>query len=166
MRNKYSKEFEEEMRKLAPENELTRLLWVARQKYGYFITKTQLSQYLYKRHIIYKDYNINMKRNMGKDTPIGTEYVKSDGMTLIKVSKDKWEYKQRYLYEKKYGKLPKDKMVIFLDGNRNNLKLKNLMAVTTPEYNCIRNKGLISNNIDSMKTAILAARLYYLTKEK
>ena len=77
MRNKYSTEFEDEMIALAPTNELTRLLWVARCKYNYPITKTQLRQYLSKRNIIYKDYNVNKKRNMGDKLPIGSERIKS-----------------------------------------------------------------------------------------
>ena len=49
MRNKYSKEFENEMRQLAPENEFEKLYWAARGKYTYFITRNQLRQYLSKR---------------------------------------------------------------------------------------------------------------------
>lgn len=167
MRNKYSKEFEEEMRSLAPTNELTRLWWVARQKYAYFITREQLRQFLSKREIRYKGYNPNKAKAMGDKIPIGTEYIKPDGMVLVKVKPNKWKYKQRYIYEQYHKvELPKDIMVVFLDGDRTNFDINNLMAVSTPEYNCIKNKDLLSKNGMATKTAILGARLYYKIKEK
>jgi hypothetical protein len=131
------------------------------------MTKEMLRQYLSKREIRYKGYNINKVKVMGNRIPIGTEYVKPDGMVLVKVRPNKWKYKQRYIYEQYYKvELPKDIMVIFLDGDRTNFNIDNLMAVSTPEYNCIKNKDLLSNNAMVTKTAILGARLYYKIKEK
>lgn len=167
MRNKYSKKFEEEMKKLAPKKTAKQLLEIANNKYNYPITKEMLMNYLSKRQIRYKDYNPNKAKYMGNKIPIGTEYVKPDGMVLVKVTPNKWKYKQRYIYEQYHNvELPKNTMVIFLDGDRTNFNINNLMAVSTPEYNCIKNKDLISNNGMVTKTAILGARLYYKVKEK
>lgn len=167
VRNKYSKEFEKEMYKKAPNKTIEKLLGIAINKYGYNITRWQLMSYLSKRQIRYKGYNPNKAQEMGNKIPIGTEYVKPDGMVLVKVAPNKWKYKQRYIYEQYYNvELPKETMVIFLDGDRTNFDINNLMAVSTPEYNCIKNKDLISNNGTATKTAILGARLYYKIKEK
>lgn len=167
MRNKYSKEFEKEMYKIAPKKTIYKLLDIAINKYGYNITKDMLMQYLSKREIRYKGYNPNKAKAMGNKIPIGTEYVKPDGMVLVKVTPNKWKYKQRHIYEQYYKvELPKDIMVIFLDGDRTNFDINNLMAVSTPEYNCIKNKDLLSNNAMVTKTAILGARLYYKIKAK
>ena len=167
MRNKYSKEFEKEMYKKAPNKTIEKLLDIATNKYGYNITKDMLMQYLSKREIRYKGYNPNKAKAMGNIIPIGTEYTKPDGMVLVKVKPNKWKYKQRYLYEQYHKvELPKDIMVIFLDGDRTNFNIDNLMAVSTPEYNCIKNKDLLSQNGMATKTAILGARLYYKIKEK
>ncbi len=167
MRNKYSKKFEEEMYKKAPNKTLEKLLDIAINKYKYKISKEMLREYLSKREIRYKGYNPNKAKTMGNKIPIGTEYVKPDGMVLVKVKPNKWEYKQRYIYEQYYNvELPKEIMVIFLDGDRTNFDINNLMAVSTPEYNCIKNKDLLSNNSMVTKTAILGARLYYKIKEK
>ena len=167
MRNKYSKEFEKEMYKKAPNKTIDKLLDIAINKYNYHITKDMLIQYLSKREIRYKGYNPNKAKAMGSIIPIGTEYTKADGMVLVKVKPNKWKYKQRYIYEQYYNvELPKDIMVIFLDGDRTNFDINNLMAVSTPEYNCIKNKDLLSNNSMVTKTAILGARLYYKIKEK
>lgn len=167
MRNKYSHEFEQEMYKIAPNKTIEKLLDIATNKYGYKITKDMLMQYLSKREIRYKGYNPKRASAMGDRIPIGTEYTKPDGMVLVKVRSNKWEYKQRYLYEQYHKvELPKDIMVIFLDGDRTNFDIDNLMAVSTPEYNCIKNKDLLSNNGMFTKTAILGARLYYKIKER
>ena len=167
MRNKYSHEFEEEMYKKAPNKTIEKLLDIAINKYGYKITKEMLREYLSKREIRYKGYNPNKAKAMGDKIPIGTEYTKPDGMVLVKVASNKWQYKQRYIYEQYHKvELPKDIMVIFLDGDRTNFDINNLMAVSTPEYNCIKNKDLLSKNGMATKTAILGARLYYKIKEK
>ena len=167
MRNKYSKEFEKEMYKIAPKKTIYKLLDIAINKYGYNITKDMLMQYLSKREIRYKGYNPNKAKAMGNKIPVGTEYVKPDGMVLVKVTPNKWKYKQRHIYEQYYKvELPKDIMVIFLDGDRTNFDINNLMAVSTPEYNCIKNKDLLPNNAMVTKTAILDARSYYKIKAK
>ena len=164
-RNKYSKEFEEDIKQIAKDNTLDILLNFAKQWYNYDITKDQLRQYLSKRKIRYKDYN-NRMIHPGNKLPIGSEYIKDDEMTLIKISEDKWEYKQRYIYEQYYNvDLDTKTMVIFLNGDKKDFRIENLMAVSTPEYNCIRNKKLISNNSEVTKTAILSARLMYKSKD-
>lgn len=167
MRNKYSTEFEDEMRKLAPTNELTRLWWVARQKYAYFITKSQLRQYLYKRQIRYKDYNPNKAQPMGNRIPIGTEYVKPDGMVLVKVTSNKWKYKQRYIYEKYYNvELTSEDYIIFLDQDRNNFDISNLKKVTRKESSILSNQKLFSKNPLSTETGIKVAQLIAKLKEE
>lgn len=167
MRNKYSKEFEQEMIKLAPTNELTRLWWVARQKYAYFITKTQLRQYLSKRSIRYKDYNENKVRPMGDKLPIGSERIKPDGMVQIKISKNKWEYKQRYIYEQYHNvKLTSDDYIIFLDQDRTNFDINNLMRVTRHESAILSNQKLFSKEPKITKTGIYVAKLMIKLKNE
>ena len=158
MRNKYSKEFEETMRILAPTTEINRLLWYAYSQFGYEISKTQLRQYLSKRKIRYKDYNVTKIRDMGNKIPIGTEYVKPDGMILIKITKTKWEYKQRYLYEKYHNvKLTSKDYIIFLDGNRNNFSIDNLKRVSCRVASLLGNLKLPSRNKEITNLAITYA---------
>ena len=165
-RNKYSKEFQEEMIKLATTNELEKLLSVATKKYKYPITKEQLRQYLSKRGIRYKDYNKHKAHDMGKILPIGTEYVKSDGMVLVKVSNKKWEYKQRLIYEKYHNvKLNSDDFIIFLDQNRKNFDINNLKRISRKESSILINKKMFSKNPKITETGILTAKLMAKTKQ-
>lgn len=166
MRNKYTEEFEIEMKQKAPTNELEQLLLIARNNFDYSITKKQLSQYLYKRNIKYKNYNENKKRDMGNKIPIGAEYVKPDGMTLIKIAPNKWEYKQRYIYSKYYNiELTNDDYIIFLDQDRTNFDINNLQKISKHESAIIGNQKIFSKNVEATKTAIQVAKLMIKTKK-
>lgn len=167
MRNKYSKEFEDEMKQLAPKNEFEKLYWIARQKYAYFITRGQLKQYLSKRKIRYKDYNKNKVRKMGLNKPIGSERIKPDGMIQVKITKDKWEYKQRLIYEKYHNiKLTSDDYIIFLDQDRTNFDVSNLIKVTRQESSVLANQKLFSKDSNLTKVGIDIAKLIIKLKEK
>lgn len=166
-RNKYSKKFEEEMIKLATTNELNKLLSIATNKYKYSITKTQLRQYLSKRGIRYKDYNKHKAQDRGKILPIGTEYVKPDGMVLVKVAKNKWKYKQRLIYEKYHNvKLTSNDYIIFLDQNRNNFDINNLKRISQRESSVLSNQKMFSKNREVTETGILTAKLMIKAKDK
>ena len=145
IKNVYSKEFEDTMYKIGQTRTLKELVGIAIKQFNYKIKKSQLRQYLSKRNIQYKDYDLTKIRDMGKRYPIGSEYVKPDGMTLIKIAKNKWEYKQRYIYENYYKvKLTSSDYIIFLDGNRNNFDINNLKRVSNIEAGILGNK--IRNN--------------------
>lgn len=165
-RNKYSKEFEEEITKLATNCELEKLLSIAINKYKYSIAKNQLRQYLYKRGIKYKDYNSNKAHDMGKRIPIGTEYIKPDGMILVKVSENKWKYKQRIIYENYHNvKLSSDDYIIFLDQNRNNFDVNNLKRISRKESSILSNQKMFSKNPKITETGVLTAKLIAKTKQ-
>lgn len=160
MRNKYSKEFEQEMYKKAPKKTLDKLLDIAINKYGYNITKDMLMQYLSKRQIRYKGYNPNKVRKMGNKIPIGTEYVKPDGMVLVKVKPNKWKYKQRLIYEQYYNvELKEDEYIIFLDQDRTNFDISNLKLVSRKESAVMSNQKLFSKNPFATETGIKIAQL-------
>jgi len=167
MRNKYSKEFENEMYKKAPSKTIEQLLKIANDKYNYTITKEMLREYLSKRNIRYKNYNLNKAQAMGNRIPIGTEYVKSDGMILVKVAPNKWKYKQRLIYEQYYNvSLTNNDYIIFLDQNRNNFDINNLKCITRRESSILSNQKLFSKNPLATETGIKVAKLMIKTKEK
>ena len=60
----------------------------------------------------------------------GHEIINASGYTLVKVNDERrYITKQRYLYEQVYGKIADGYSVIFLDGDRTNFNLSNLIAV-------------------------------------
>ncbi len=166
MRNKYTKEFEEEMIKLAEYNTFEELFIVARVKYNYGITRSQLRQYLSKREIRYKDYNKNKVRKMGLDKPLFSERVKPDGMVQVKIAPNKWEYKQRYIYSRYYNvELTDNDYVIFLDQDRTNFNIDNLKLVTRHESSVLSNQRLYSKNAEVTKTGLEIAKLMIKIKK-
>jgi len=165
MRNKYTKEFENKMIKLAPTHTINQLLKIANKDYK--ITKTQLRRYLSRRNIRYKDYNANKVRNMGDKVPIGTEYTKPDGMVLVKITKDRWEYKQRLIYQQYHNvELTSDDYIIFLDQDRTNFNIENLKKISRRESSIIANQKLFSKKPLATETGIAIARLIIKTKDK
>lgn len=170
MRNKYSEKFEKDMIRLATDNSLDGLLKVAKSKYKYNITKKQLRLYLSKRKIRYKDFDYarsERTRNLGDYYPIGYEYTKDDGMVLVKIAKDKYMYKQRYIYEQYYNvKLTSDDYIIFLDQDRTNFNIDNLKRINRRESSIVANQKLFFNKPELTKTGIEIAKLMIKVKEK
>lgn len=167
MRNKYSKIFEQEMEKVAPLKTLEELLEIAHTKYNYSITEHQLRLYLSKRQIRYKNYKASNVRKMGKNIPIGTEYIKPDGMTLIKVSENKWKYKQRYIYEQYYNiELQSDDYIIFLNQDRSDFRIENLKKIKRNESAIVSNQKMFSKIPQITELGIETAKLMIKIKEK
>lgn len=170
MRNKYSTNFENKMIELAHSMTLNELLNVAKTKYKYNITKKQLRLYLSKRKIRYKDFDYarsERTRNLGDYYPIGYEYTKDDGMVLVKIAKDKYMYKQRYIYEQYYNvKLTSDDYIIFLDQDRTNFNIDNLKRINRRESSIVANQKLFFKEPALTETGIEVAKLMIKAKDK
>lgn len=75
----------------------------------------------------------------------------------IRIRKAKWKMVHVWMWEKKYGRIPKNKIVVFKDGNTMNLQLSNLELITREE-NMRRNS--IHNLPPQLKeTAYLIGRI-------
>ena len=165
IRISYSKEFEDDMRLKSSSCSLDDLWVIAKYKYKYNVSRDNLQKYLSRRKIRYVGYNPK-KANQSKQLPIGTEYIKDDGMTLIKVKPDKWQYKQRYIYEKYHNvKLKSTDYVIFLDGNRNNFDIDNLKCVDCRKASMYANLRLGSTDKEITEAALLYADSAIMIKE-
>lgn len=101
---------------------------------------------------------------------IGYEFVsyQKNGIkrTRIKIGKNKWIDKQRYIYEQYYGKIPKDCVIIFLDGNRDNFDINNLKCITKEQHRIIAGNCLYFNNKYLNEISIDNAKLIIKTKDK
>ena len=91
--------------------------------------------------------------------PVGSERILKDGYIEVKVAEpNKWKLKQRLVYEKHNGEIPKGSTIIFLDGNKLNFNIDNLKCVTRSELLYLNRNGL--NNLNEVtETGILMARL-------
>lgn len=109
----------------------------------------------------FKKYIQDKKRNLFEERI-------HKGLIEIKVKQpDVWMYKHKYIWEKKYGKIPKDYVLVFKDGDRLNCKLNNLMLVSKADMIVMNNKGLKTNYGEQiLKTNILISKLFQKKAEK
>lgn len=100
-----------------------------------------------------------------------SERFDKDGYILIKIAEpNKWVRKHRWVYEQEYGAIPANSVIIFADGNKNNLSIDNLLCVTREELKVLNRCRLISSVPELTKTGLNIAKirikLAELKKEK
>lgn len=92
--------------------------------------------------------------------PVGSERVNIDGYIEVKVADpNKWQLKHRVVWEKHNGKIPEGYVVIFLDNNKSNLDINNLLMISRKQLVFLNKNGLIKENSDLTKTGVLIADL-------
>lgn len=90
---------------------------------------------------------------------VGSERITVDGFVEIKVAEpNKWKSKARIIYEQKFGKIPKGYIIIYLDGNKQNLELNNLKAISRKENLIMNHNNLRYNNKETTETALNLAK--------
>ena len=137
-------------------------------KFNKKITRKALAKYYYRHNLDFKKKNTSYKCLLTK--PIGTESnPDKNGLVRVKINEKQWAYKQRLIYEQYYNiKLPKDYIVVFLDNNKMNYDIDNLMAV--PKKVALRTAGqdMFYKNKELTKASLLisAIRLKAMESEK
>lgn len=94
-----------------------------------------------------------------------SEYNDGKGGIKIKVGKE-WIPKGRYIYEKHHGKIKENEVIVFLDGNKKNFDINNLMAVSLLDVQVCGIKHLKSNNSEITKIGLMTAQLINKSREK
>lgn len=92
----------------------------------------------------------------------------STGYLVIKTgnSYKDWMKYQRYVYEQAYGKIPKDHVIVFLDGNNRNFELSNLMAVPKNYVVYMNTFDMRTDCPELTKVAIRWCELYEVLKKR
>lgn len=87
---------------------------------------------------------------------VGSERITKDGYTEVKVEEpNKWNLKHRVLYEKYHDvKLIRDDIIIFLNGNKQNLNKENLHRITREQLVRLNQFDLIKEDKDLTKVGI------------
>lgn len=93
--------------------------------------------------------------------PIGSERVENrQGYTLVKVAEPNvWRAKHKIIYEAEHGPLSKGQLVIFLDGDRTNLSLDNLKAISKAESLMLTRRNLRFDDAELTRTATIIAKI-------
>lgn len=107
--------------------------------------------------------------------PIGSEITDADGYTWIKINDipydenisanqnklNNWILKHKYIYEQKYGVVPDDMFVIFLDKNKENFSLDNLYCVNRKIHAVMCKNRWYTCNKDNTLAALKWCELFY-----
>jgi hypothetical protein len=72
----------------------------------------------------------------------------------------RWALKHRVVWEQHHKKkIPKDSVIIFADGDKNNLSIENLICVTRNELKVLNKCRLISSVPELTKTGLNIAKI-------
>lgn len=98
--------------------------------------------------------------------PIGAERT-HQGYTRVKVSENKWELKQRVMYEKYHNvKLKPHDVVIFLNRNKKDFSKENLYLIDRETQLHMAKENLWSEDPELNKTAVKIAEIYKMAYKK
>jgi hypothetical protein len=99
--------------------------------------------------------------------PVGTERTNTDGYVEIKIADPgKWKGKHIILWEEVNGAVPTGHVVIFADGNKQNVILDNLLLISRRELAVMNKQRLITNNAELTKTGVTIADIYLKIGER
>ena len=99
--------------------------------------------------------------------PIGSERVRGDGYLWVKVAEPKkWRHKHKLLWEKEHGKIPSGMCVSFLDGDRMNCTLDNLVLLLRGERAIMTRMNLGSKDPAIAMTGVLVSKILNLKHQK
>ena len=97
------------------------------------------------------------------------ERISKDGYVEIKTQdgkqNDNWVYKHRYIWEKENGPIPNQYVIIFADGDKQNLKIDNLILISRKEHAILNKRGLRYDNKETTELGITLANLILKTSK-
>lgn len=108
-----------------------------------------------------------MKQWKCNHRPIGSERINVSGYTEVKVEEpNKWRPKHQVVWEREYGKIPKQHVIIFADGNKQNFDLDNLVCVSRQELVRLNNDQMVSSDKEVTQAYIGIVKLQLLIKKR
>lgn len=92
---------------------------------------------------------------------VGTEVVNTDGYVVVKIAEPNiWEPKHRLIWEEHHGKpVPEGHKLSFLDQNRLNVTIDNLILLTDQQHFVMNQMSLYSTDPEQTKTGVGIAKL-------
>ena len=166
MRRKFNQEMLDYLKKYGKNHTLKEWVNIINDKFQEKFNLTETQRYFARHKIEYKYESKNRSHKMGLNYPIGYEYKRKDGMVLVKVNENTYEFKQRYIYEQYYGvKLTSDDFIIFLDQDRTNFDISNLKRIARRESATLANLKLFCKNPVLTDTGIYIAKTVIKAKD-
>lgn len=93
--------------------------------------------------------------------PVGAERVTCDGYIEVHVAarvrerpNDNWVAKQRIIWEREHGEIPKGHVVVFCDGDRSNCAVDNLACISRADLALLNKSDVTYFDRDSLQVAL------------
>lgn len=101
------------------------------------------------------------KGSVPKNTlPVKSEVVTKDGYIRVKTGEPNiWELKHRKIWSEAKGEIPEDCCILFLDGNKQNCKLDNLMMVKRGIVAILNHENLIKEDAALTRVGVTMAMI-------
>jgi len=111
-----------------------------------------------------------MKFSDRKQKPVGSENIVPNGDVYVKAPDGRWRKKMRLVWEEANGPIPANHAIVFLNGNKLDTALSNLLLVSPAELAAMVKLGLFSGDPEATRLGHAVARLRVaagnLVKEK
>ena len=99
--------------------------------------------------------------------PLGTISIKGDGYLWKKIADpNKWRQLHLLIWEQAHGPVPKGHIVVFGDGDKRNVTLKNLLLVTRAQLLRLNQQNLFGASVELTKIGLMVADLKNKIGEK
>lgn len=164
----FTPEQEAYLRSIIPGRPTPDVLAIINDKYQLNLSLSQLRAWLANRGI-----RNGLKLGPGDRAPyrlpIGSKTVDpSRGYHLTKVREGTrgWVPDHILLWEQHHGPLPKNMFLIFANGNKDDIRLDNLLLVTRGELGLLNVRGWIGDDPEITKTRLLMVRLDRVKKAR
>lgn len=91
---------------------------------------------------------------------VGSEALVKGGFVKVKIAEpNKRKLKQRLIYEQHYGEIPKGYVVTFLNGDKHDFRIENLMLISQAENLRLNNRKIRTADEELTKASIGLIRL-------
>lgn len=99
--------------------------------------------------------------------PVGSERITKDGYVEVKIAEpNKWQLKHRLVWEQAYGKIDDKNIIIFLDGNPQNLDLDNLACIDRNDHRTMNKFHLRTTDKDLTQANLNITKLKRILNNK
>jgi len=99
--------------------------------------------------------------------PVGSERITKDGYIEIKVAEpNRWKLKHRFVWEQKFGLVPKGHAILFKDQNKLNCNIDNLTLVTRAELARLNQNNLLFKDPELTLTGVNIVRVMVKVSER
>lgn len=137
------------------------------EKFGTCRTKCQIQDYCARHKIIGRSRRIRQKKyKIGDECFLAGEWrIVISTEQKIPILK-RTEYKKRVIWQQKYGNIPSNHLLIYLDGDKKNCTLENLALVPILWMRILNQNGWLNGNVEVTKSALKWCELHYSLSKK